>query len=81
MRDEPHPQCSNRFSQNTFCPLIDFTPSASVDKCLEIYEKELAFQLAAALDPRRKLAWCTQEDKCVKKKAFAKKEKRRCFNS
>ena len=34
----------------------------SIDKHLENYKKELAFQLAAAFDPRWKLAWCTQEE-------------------
>ena len=68
--------------ETMFCPLIDFIPSACVvsfDKRLEIYEKELVFHLAAALDPRWKLAWCTHEEaKCVNKE-FAKKK--RYFNS
>ena len=34
------------------------TLKESVDTRLTVYEKELAFQLASALDPRWKLAWC-----------------------
>ena len=63
---EPHPQCSIRFSDHLLSTKLILHPLLllfSIDKCLEIYEKELNFQLAAALHPRWKLAWCTQEVK------------------
>lgn len=45
----------------------------SIEKRLEVYEKELAFQLAAALDPRWKLAWCNQEEAKSIKEDISKK--------
>ncbi len=57
------------------------TLSLSVDNRLGNYEDEEVFQLAAALDPRWKLAWCTPEKARTLKGVIIEKAKSLCSTS
>ena len=49
------------------------TLKSSLDSRLSQYEEDLTFQLAAALDPRWKLAWCTPEESANLRKIIFQK--------
>lgn len=57
------------------------TLSSSVEHRLGPYENEEVFQLAAALDPRWKTAWCTQEKASTLKEIIIEKAKSLCSRS